>query len=260
MYRMHFWQFFFFALCFEYLIGIGCRFMKRNQLLLRTTVFGWGIKAGQAITTCTRNTVTPHWMELSIRCTLRWLLATGSGFLVSKSSRPPLSQLSFARGKVPSNSTIPRSSFHWFPGRSGHLPGSWRPHTRHQGPTCLFNFIMTHLMNKLKEGLELDMFLNLSGRELNSELLSFGDLILLDYDRTTNGQGASLFCFISKFSIKYCSFLRLNCTPLHVWFIFVFVLIVCVWYTALILILYQAVAFWTAKASRQWWRDISFSR
>lgn len=80
-------------------------------------------------------------MGLWSRCTLRWLLATGSGFLASKLSRLPLSQRSFARGRAQSNSTIPKLSSPWCTRRSGHHLGSWRPLTRHQGPTCLCNLV-----------------------------------------------------------------------------------------------------------------------
>ncbi|PQM43339.1 60S ribosomal protein L18a-2 isoform X1 [Prunus yedoensis var. nudiflora] len=92
-------------------------YLRRTQRLSRTMVSGCGIKAGQVITTCTRSTVTQPSTELWSRCTLRWLLATGSGFLVSRSSRLLPSRPNFARGKAPSNSTTPRSSSHWCSGK-----------------------------------------------------------------------------------------------------------------------------------------------
>lgn len=169
------WLLFFGFLLINNLFEIACRYLRRTQLLSRTMVFGCGIKAGQVITTCTRSTVTQPSTELWSRCTLRWLLATGSGFLVSRSSRLLPSRLNFARGKAPSNSTTPRSSSHWCSGKCGHLPGSWRLHTRHRGPTCLCNLVIWS--TSLKEGLELDLFLNLA---------VFWIFILFDYLRTTN--------------------------------------------------------------------------
>ncbi|CAN1257754.1 hypothetical protein LINPERPRIM_LOCUS9693 [Linum perenne] len=76
-------------------------------------------------------------MELLNRCTTRWLPATGSGLLASRSSRLLPSQLSCARGRAPSSSTTPRSSSRLCSRRFDHLPESSRPHTRRRGPTCL---------------------------------------------------------------------------------------------------------------------------
>ena len=134
--------------CFLFLLmSIKCtniyfRFLRRTLQQSRTMVFGWGIKAELVITTCTRNTVTPPSMGLWNRCTLRWLLVTELGFHAFKLSRLQLSQLSSAREKAPNNSTIPKSSSRWSARRLGHLPESWRPHTRHQGPTCLCNLVI----------------------------------------------------------------------------------------------------------------------
>lgn len=73
------------------------------------------------------------------QCTPRWLPVTGSGSLAFKSSRQPPSQPSFAKGRAASNSTTQRSSSRWFTGKSGHPPGSLKPHTRPKSPTCLCN-------------------------------------------------------------------------------------------------------------------------
>lgn len=99
--------------------------------------FGCVTRAGPVTITCTRNTVTLLWMVPWNICTLKWPLATGSGPLAFKLSRLPPSQPNYARGKAPSNSTTPRSSSPWCSGRSDHQVGSWKLHTRHQGPTCL---------------------------------------------------------------------------------------------------------------------------
>ena len=119
------------------LAACHCRFLRRTQPQSRIMGFGCGIKVELVITTCTRNTVTLLWMVLLSKCTLRWLPVIGLGLLASKLSRLQPSQLSFARGRAQNNSTTPRSSSPWPSGRSGHQPGSSRPPTRHQGPTCL---------------------------------------------------------------------------------------------------------------------------
>ena len=96
-------------------------------------------------------------------CTMRWLLATGSGLLASKSSRLPLLQRSFARERAPSSSTIPKSSFPWCSRRLGHQVGSWRPLTRRQGPTCLCNLVTWGMCFEL---LDWGLFLNHFVRDL----------------------------------------------------------------------------------------------
>ena len=118
-----------------------CRFLRRILPRSRIMVFGFAIKAVLVITTCTRNIVTLLWMELSNRCTPRWLLATESGSLASRLLRLRPSQLSYARGTAPSSFTTLKSSSPWCSKRWGHLAGSWRQPTRHQGLTCLCNFL-----------------------------------------------------------------------------------------------------------------------
>lgn len=99
--------------------------------------YGCDTRAELVIITCTRNTETRPLMVLLNKCILRWHLATGWGFHASKSSRQLPSQLSFARGRVPSSSTTPKSNSHWCSRRLDHHPGSSRQHSRHRGPTCL---------------------------------------------------------------------------------------------------------------------------
>jgi len=118
-----------------------CRFLRRILPRSRTLEYGCDTRAEQVITTCTRNTGTLLWMVLLSRCTLRWRLATGLGFLASRSLRPLPSPLSFARERAPSSSTIPKSSFHWCSRRLDPQRGSSRQHTRHPGPTCLCNLV-----------------------------------------------------------------------------------------------------------------------
>ena len=110
--------------------------MRRTLLWSRTMVSGCATRVVPVITTCTRNTVTPLWMVLLSRCTMRWLLATGSGSLASRSSKQLQSLTSFARGKAPSSSTAMKSSSPWFSGKLGPQPGSWRLHIRHPSRTC----------------------------------------------------------------------------------------------------------------------------
>lgn len=117
------------------------RYLRRIQLQSRTMESGCGTKVEPVITTCTKSTVIPPWMVLSSRCILRWPPVIGSVITASKLSRQPLFLLSFARGKVPSNSMTLRSSSHWCLGRWGHQPGSLRPLTKHPGQTCLCNLL-----------------------------------------------------------------------------------------------------------------------
>ena len=120
-------------------IWSACRFLRRAQPRSRIMVSGWGIRVELVITTCTRSTVTPLWMVPLSRCTPRWLPATGFVTIASRSSKLLPSQPNYARERAPSSSTTPKSSSHWCTGRLGHQLGSWRPHTRPPGPTCLCN-------------------------------------------------------------------------------------------------------------------------
>lgn len=118
-----------------------CRSLRSTQLRSRTMVFGCGIRVERGITTCTRSTVIPHWMELWNRCTQRWLHVTGSASTASRSLRRPLFQLNCARGTAPSSSMTPKSSSRWCSGKSGHLLGNSRLHTRLQNLTCSCNML-----------------------------------------------------------------------------------------------------------------------
>lgn len=118
-----------------------CRFLRRAPPPSRTTVYGWGTRVEPVTTTCTRSTVTRLWMVLLNRCTLRWLLVTGSVHTASRSSRLPPFRLSFARGRALNSSTTPKSSSRWSSRRLGRQVGSSRPPTRPLGLTCLFSFV-----------------------------------------------------------------------------------------------------------------------
>lgn len=138
---LHILQLFLSNLSLVFITFDFCRFLRRAPPPSRTTVYGWGTRVEPVTTICTRSTVTPLWTVLLNRCTLRWLLVTGSVRTASRSSRLPPSRLSFARGRAPSSSTIPKSSSRWSSRRLGRQVGSSRPPTRPPGLTCLFSFV-----------------------------------------------------------------------------------------------------------------------
>ena len=105
----------------------------------RTMEFGCDIRVALVITTCTRNTEILLWMVRLNKCTTKWHLVTESGVHASRLLRLPPSQLNFAKGRAPSSSTTPKSSFHWFSRRLGPQLGSSKQHTRHPSPTCSCN-------------------------------------------------------------------------------------------------------------------------
>lgn len=163
-------------------------------------------------------------MGLWSRCTLRWLLATGSGFLASKLSRLPLSQRSFARGRAQSNSTIPKLSSPWFTRRSGHHLGSWRPLTRHQGPTCLCNLVGWGMSSGL---LDRSIFESFCQRPYQWMFLL--GIVLFKNIRKTKELSLSmwfpksLFCFHFNFAMTYDSnfFFQESWNPSFFWLWFI---------------------------------------